>query len=164
MLRPSLLLPEAYKDAPISLILATFVLAILLPVCIALWLSLSTKSRQKSKTVLLLGPSGAGKTALYTKLLFGAARPTQTSLVENQSAISYEWTEAPDPSAEPEDVVRITCLHREETHTYSFGGAVARGCYSARAFHVDRHTGPSPAARPSCGQALSSLNARSAPD
>lgn len=141
MLRhPSLMLPAAYQDAPVSIIFATLLLAILLPVCIALWLSFSTKSRRKSKTVLLLGPSGAGKTALYTKLLFGAARPTQTSLVENQSAISYKWTEEPTASAEPagpDNVVRTIPVHISTRSLLSHYGFTARDYYPAGAFYSD---------------------------
>ncbi|KAI8879968.1 P-loop containing nucleoside triphosphate hydrolase protein [Backusella circina FSU 941] len=50
-------------------------------------LSFYTKKQSKT-TVLLLGITDAGKTAMYTLLRFGAKRPTVTSMKENEGQIT----------------------------------------------------------------------------
>ncbi|GAA5989142.1 hypothetical protein JCM10908_001180 [Rhodotorula pacifica] len=44
-----------------------------------------------SKTVLLVGPLAAGKTALFSKLVYGHVQPSHTSMKENEAVITRRW-------------------------------------------------------------------------
>ncbi|KAI5474917.1 signal recognition particle receptor subunit beta [Pseudohyphozyma bogoriensis] len=67
------------------------------------------KSRSKSSnTVLLVGPSASGKTALFARLLYGAAPQTHTSIKENEGLLKSRWaveaSEAKEEQSEKEEL------------------------------------------------------------
>ncbi|KAG0666697.1 hypothetical protein C6P46_004364 [Rhodotorula mucilaginosa] len=47
--------------------------------------------KKSAKTVLLVGPLAAGKTALFSKLAYGHVQPTHTSMKENETVITHKW-------------------------------------------------------------------------
>lgn len=51
---------------------------------------------KSAKTVLLVGPLAAGKTALFSKLAYGHVQPTHTSMKENETVITQKWNSAAD--------------------------------------------------------------------
>lgn len=104
--RPSVALPALLQDYFSPALIATLILVLIIPICISIWLSTSSSSRRNAKSVVLLGPSGSGKTYLFSKLLFGATRPTQTSLTENRANVPYLWSAEAQPHP---DLVR--CLY-----------------------------------------------------
>ncbi|KAL8293064.1 hypothetical protein RQP46_000758 [Phenoliferia psychrophenolica] len=47
--------------------------------------------RSSQRTVLLVGPLAAGKTALFSKLLYGHVPQTHTSMKENEGTVRAKW-------------------------------------------------------------------------
>ncbi|GAA5863013.1 hypothetical protein JCM3774_006719 [Rhodotorula dairenensis] len=52
-------------------------------------------NKAAAKTVLLVGPLAAGKTALFSKLVYGHVQPSHTSMKENEAVISTKWNGTP---------------------------------------------------------------------
>ncbi|KAI8377774.1 uncharacterized protein BYT42DRAFT_571637 [Radiomyces spectabilis] len=71
-----------------TLLIPAFI-AIILVLGIAVALSF-LKKKQTKNTILLLGTSHAGKTALYTLMRFNKRSPTVTSMKENQGSITLD--------------------------------------------------------------------------
>ncbi|KAH8106791.1 P-loop containing nucleoside triphosphate hydrolase protein [Cristinia sonorae] len=81
--------PEVVSPVPAitsqNLIFASLGVAVLL---VALLVGLSRKrSKSRGNTLLLVGPSDGGKTAILSSLLYGQTLPTHTSLQTNTSVI-----------------------------------------------------------------------------
>ncbi|GAA5906128.1 hypothetical protein JCM8208_000641 [Rhodotorula glutinis] len=49
--------------------------------------------RSGAGTVLLVGPLASGKTSLFSKLVYGHAPQTHTSMKENEAVVKAKWTE-----------------------------------------------------------------------
>ncbi|GAA5829570.1 hypothetical protein JCM11251_000209 [Rhodosporidiobolus azoricus] len=59
------------------------------------------KKKKGSSTVLLVGPLASGKTALFSRLVYGHAPETHTSMKENEGTVKAKWgTEAAEGEQE----------------------------------------------------------------
>ncbi|GAA5890225.1 hypothetical protein JCM6882_008760 [Rhodosporidiobolus microsporus] len=60
------------------------------------------KKRKGASTVLLVGPLASGKTALFSKLVYGHAPETHTSMRENEGTVKAKWGAGADETGEKE--------------------------------------------------------------
>ncbi|GAA6001128.1 hypothetical protein JCM10207_007425 [Rhodosporidiobolus poonsookiae] len=58
------------------------------------------QKRKGTHTVLLVGPSASGKTALFSKLVYGNAPQTHTSMKENEGVVKAKWGAGDEVEAE----------------------------------------------------------------
>ncbi|BGP54055.1 hypothetical protein JCM8202_003055 [Rhodotorula sphaerocarpa] len=61
--------------------------------------------KRNTKTVLLVGPLAAGKTALFSKLVYGHVQPSYTSMKENEAVVSTKWTPGAPSSEDKHELV-----------------------------------------------------------
>ncbi|PRQ73976.1 hypothetical protein AAT19DRAFT_15543 [Rhodotorula toruloides] len=47
--------------------------------------------KKGAKTVVLVGPLASGKTALFSRLVYGSAQQTHTSMRENEAVVKAKW-------------------------------------------------------------------------
>ncbi|ORY78481.1 hypothetical protein BCR35DRAFT_305124 [Leucosporidium creatinivorum] len=84
--------------SPLRIFISLLVLLVFL--LVALFSPKSPKKGPKgARTLLLVGPLASGKTALFSKVLYGAAPPTHTSIKENEAVVKARWEEATAPVA-----------------------------------------------------------------
>ncbi|TNY17882.1 hypothetical protein DMC30DRAFT_419380 [Rhodotorula diobovata] len=58
--------------------------------------------RTGARTLLLVGPLASGKTALFSKLVYGHAPQTHTSMKENEAVVKAKWGHAGDDKGDNE--------------------------------------------------------------
>ncbi|GAA5950054.1 hypothetical protein JCM21900_001378 [Sporobolomyces salmonicolor] len=101
----SLIAPASFS--PLRLFLSLVILLIFLLIAFFSPRSSSRtpiKKRTAPRTVLLVGPLASGKTSLFSKLVYGHAPPTHTSMEENEGLVKAKWgTGEPVKAAEKGD-------------------------------------------------------------
>ncbi|GAA5937760.1 hypothetical protein JCM1841_004778 [Sporobolomyces salmonicolor] len=88
----SLIAPASFS--PLRLFLSLVILLIFLLIAFFSPRSSSRtplKKHTASRTVLLVGPLASGKTSLFSKLVYGHAPPTHTSMEENEGLVKAKW-------------------------------------------------------------------------
>ncbi|CEQ39990.1 SPOSA6832_01581 [Sporobolomyces salmonicolor] len=96
----SLIAPASFS--PLRLFLSLVILLIFLLIAFFSPRSSSRtplKKHTASRTVLLVGPLASGKTSLFSKLVYGHAPPTHTSMEENEGLVKAKWGTGEPPTA-----------------------------------------------------------------
>ncbi|GAA5835626.1 hypothetical protein JCM9279_004599 [Rhodotorula babjevae] len=73
--------------------------------------------RSGARTVLLAGPLASGKTSLFSKLVYGHAPQTHTSMKENEAVVKAKWSEGSSAAHELLDDKSEEGLLEDENQT-----------------------------------------------
>lgn len=71
--------------------------------------SIQTNVRSGARTLLLVGPSAAGKTALFSKLVFGKDVKTVTSMKRNEAVLKTRWRRGGEEKGSEKNEMAMVC-------------------------------------------------------